>query len=273
MTAAPASAATPSSAEVLKRAEAAYRRGMKTYSITLEARKHFARAAACYEELRRRGFSNPDLYHNLGQSCLLAGDLPRAILAYHHGLRLDPGNAALQDRLEDARGQVAYTVAGSFGRPPVDNWPPWLPRLPLHVRLAVVVVLFCLACLAVTRWWMTRQGWLLWVISPAFTTLAFLGAGLVLEARDRRWEADHPLVVVTAPRVVLHKGDGANYPCYDAQSRTWLDTPGTSPPEATPLPRGVEARLRFDKGDWLQIELAGGEIGWVRRKGVVIDQP
>jgi hypothetical protein len=45
------------------------------------------------------------------------------------------------------------------------------------------------------------------------------------------------------------------------------------PPPATPLFSGVEARLRFEKGDWLQIELASGEIGWIRCKDALIDVP
>jgi hypothetical protein len=36
--------------------------------------------------------------------------------------------------------------------------------------------------------------------------------------------------------------------------------------------RGVEARLLFARGDWLQIELAGGEVGWVPRRLVLVDE-
>src|SRR5262249_34338620 len=46
----------------------------------------------------------------------------------------------------------------------------------------------------------------------------------------------------------------------------------TSPPRYdTPLNRGVEARLLFARGDWLQVELAGGEVGWVPRRSVLIE--
>jgi hypothetical protein len=256
--------------QVLTRAEAAYRKGLAAYGISLKARKYFARAATGFEELHRRGARNPALDANLGQSYLLAGDLPRAILSFRRGLRRDPGNRLLQSRLQEAREQVVYPLDGPFARPPVDNWPPWLPHLSTGLRLTVALALFTLACVGFTRWGMTRQGWQLGVSVFAFAVTAFLCVGLALEEHDRVWEKDHPLVVIAADQVFLHKGDGRNYSCYDAQERAWLEVIDTPPPNATPLQRGVEARLRFARGDWLQIELAGGEIGWVPRKSVLV---
>jgi tetratricopeptide (TPR) repeat protein len=257
----------------LRQAETNYRQGIKASGTSRPARPFFARAAAAYGELVRRGANNPELYANLGQAYFLAGDLPRAILAYRRGLRLDPNDRVLQERLEEARDRVQYTTPGAFGRPAVDNWPPWLPRLTMRWQLILVLVLYAIACGAVTRWWMTRQGAYLAIAGPAFTLAAFMGAGLFLEARQRAWNKDHPAVVSAANEVVLHKGNGGNFPCYDAENRTWLETGGIIPPAATRLPPGAEARLRYDKGAWLQIELAGGEIGWVRRADVVIDPP
>jgi tetratricopeptide (TPR) repeat protein len=268
-----ASPASLSDDQLLDQAEAAYRKGVELHSSSLESRNSFARAAECYEELRRRGAHNAALYTNLGQSYLLAGDLPHALLAYQRGLRLAPNNAHLQDLLEEARNQVVYSVPGSFARPPVDNWPPWLPHLGLRLRLLLLLVLFGLGCACVTRWWMTRGSGLLGLAGFLFSWAVFLGVHLAFAAAERNWEHDHPLVILQADKVMLHKGDGSTYPCYDGQNHKWLDASGGLPPAATPLHRGVEAHLRFEKGDWLQIELAGGEVGWVRRAVVLIDTP
>jgi hypothetical protein len=57
--------------------------------------------------------------------------------------------------------------------------------------------------------------------------------------------------------VKLRKGNGQSYPEYDYLLRP-----------------GVEGRLRFDDPrGWLQIELADGEVGWVRRADVLVDTP
>jgi len=55
--------------------------------------------------------------------------------------------------------------------------------------------------------------------------------------------------------VMLRTGNGLRYP----------------PRYETPLNRGVEARLLFTRGDWLQIEFAGGEVGWVPREYALVD--
>ena len=40
----------------------------------------------------------------------------------------------------------------------------------------------------------------------------------------------------------------------------------------TPLHAGVEGRRLFVRGDWVQIELAGGEVGWLPREHVLVDE-
>ncbi len=264
-------AAPPPDEQVQRQAEAAYRQGLEAHGRSLEARKHFARAAALFEELRRRGARSAALDLDRGQAYLLAGDLPRAILAYHHGLRLAPNDATLRDRLEDARKQVDYDAAGAFGRPPVENWPPGVPRPTTRGLLILVLVCFGVGCVALTRRAMTGGGGALAVAATALVLAAVLGAGLVVQVVESGRGRNHPLVVIAAGKVVLHKGNGANYPCYDAAARTWQEAEGGMPAECTPLHRGVEARLRFDRGDWLQVELSGGEVGWVRRRDVVVE--
>jgi uncharacterized protein YgiM (DUF1202 family) len=63
-------------------------------------------------------------------------------------------------------------------------------------------------------------------------------------------------VVIAEDGVLLRKGNSTAYPRR----------------HETPVNRGVEARLLFERGDWVQVELSGGETGWVPRGYVRIDQ-
>lgn len=273
LAASPGAAAPLSEEAVRRQAEADFHKGMASRDRPARAEEYFARAAKGFEELGRRGADNAGLYANLGQAHLLAGDWPRSILAFRRGLALAPNDTALRTHLERARDRVVYELAGPFARPPVDDWPPWLPRPGSRIRLAAGLAFYCLFWLTLTRWWMTRRGgWLGWSVSGLAACVALVGS-LVGEARQRSWEKEHPVVVIAATRVLLHKGNGTGYPCYDAHSRTWREMARDIAPEGTPLHRGVEARLRFARDGWIQIELAGGEIGWVRRADVVIDPP
>src|SRR5262249_55251219 len=119
-------------------------------------------------------------------------------------------------------------------------------------------VFYLPACLALTRWWMTRKARLLLVGLAALSLVAMLAMGLVfLQSQDRQ-ERLHPVVVIAQDGVVLRNGNGVNYPARY---------------EGIPLNRGVEARLLFQRDNWLQIELAGGETGWVATQDVLLGLP
>jgi hypothetical protein len=64
------------------------------------------------------------------------------------------------------------------------------------------------------------------------------------------------VVVIAADGVLLRKGNGPSFP----------------PRFDTPLNRGVEASLLYRRGDWLQIELSGGEVGWVPAGSAVVEE-
>jgi hypothetical protein len=89
----------------------------------------------------------------------------------------------------------------------------------------------------------------------AALVLAALLATLLLIGEQARRSA-RPVVVIAADGVLLRRGNGPAYP----------------PRYETPLNAGVEASLRFARGDWLQIELAGGEVGWVSRTAAVVEE-
>ena len=239
------------------RAEAAFAEGVALRGTPEKARSHFRRAADLYEELRRRGAANAALFLNQGNACLLADDLPGAVLAYRRGLRLVPNDRRLQAQLTFARAQVEYPHPGRFARPPVERRPPWLPRLAGTASLPLAAVLYAAGWVAVTRWRMVRRGSFRVLAASAFVLAALLGGGLAFEASASLTDERRPPVVVAHDGVLLRRGNGEAYPRRSD----------------TPLNRGVEARLLFDRGNWAQIELSGREVGWVPCEYVLIDRP
>jgi hypothetical protein len=242
---------------VLDRAEQAFREGLALRESPEQARAAFRRAAAAYEQLRRRGASNVALYRNLATASSLAGDLPRTVFACRRGLRLAPSDRYLREQLEAARAQVAAANVTAV-RPPSDEWPAWLNWVSPRERLGLAVTGWTLACLAFTRWRMTRRS--AWVHLGWLSLLAalFLAVTLVLDVWRHREEQEHPIVVLAQDGVTLRTGNARAYPSRD---------------RLPPLNGGVEARMLFMRGDWLQIELAGGDVGWVPRDQVLLDVP
>jgi hypothetical protein len=250
MAAAPAGEESISNTMLLARAEAAFDRGVAGRLSADKGRESFATAAADYEALRQQGLQNAALFRNQGNAYLLAADLARAILAYRRGLRIAPGDRALQTNLAYARKQVESPPSGSAAR---FSWVPRLPPAWLWLGLAAC---YSTGWLGVTRCVMVRQ---LRPLRLAFIGLALgavLGAGLVVEAWDSHDDAQYPLVIIAKDKVRLRKGNGFSYPVRDDMN----------------LNRGVEARLLYRRGEWLQIELSDGKIGWVPLTDALLDE-
>ncbi len=246
-----------SDAALLEQAESAFYYGWSSRDTPARARQSFRAAAVHYEVLRQRGAHNAALYRNLGNAHLLAGDLSKAILAYRRGSRMAPADRALHASLAHARAQVAYASPGSFARPPEAAWLRWLCRLWPRERLVLTMLSYSLACLVLTRWRMLGRTWLLRGGTIALAAAVLLTASLAVDEWDKWSESRQPLVVIADDGVLLRKGNGLTYP----------------PRYETPLNCGVEARLRFARGEWVQIELTGGEVGWVPRVYTLIDTP
>jgi hypothetical protein len=240
--------------DVLRQAAESFAGGVRLREEPDQARPLFRRSADLLEQLRRRGVANPALFRDQGNACLLADDLPGAILAYRRGLRLAPNDHALQQLLAAAREQVVYPEPpGSFARPPR---PPWLPRLPIGPAVLLACATYTLVWVSLTRWWMLRRGRWLAFGAAALATTALLALAVTFEEVQERDQDARPLVVIAGNGVLLRKGNGEAYPRRHEMT----------------VNRGVEARLLFDRGDWVQIELSGGETGWVPRAQVLIDR-
>jgi tetratricopeptide (TPR) repeat protein len=243
--------------DVVERAETEFQEGVRLRQASEQARPHFRQAAAYFDELRRRGVGNAELYRNLGNAYLLADDLPSAILSYRRGLRLTPNDLALRESLAAAREQVVYPASDSLGRPRNDPRPPWLPHPRGTWLMIAAAICYALACVCLTRWLMVRRGRLLIAGLAVLLLAGALSAWIVVRAREEREWARYPLVVIARDGVVLRRGNGLVFPSrYE-----------------TPIHRGVEARRLFERDGWVQIELSGGEVGWVPHASVLVDAP
>jgi hypothetical protein len=238
-------------------AEARFRDGLAFGGDAEKARPNFLECARLYETLRQRGADNALLDRNLGNAYLLGGDLPRAILVYRRGLSRTPTDQRLQECLSYARSQVAYATSDAPGHPPREGRPPWLPRLATTWYVVLALTAYSLGWLAAARWWMLRQGRALSFALMSFATAAILIAGMTAEELRDQDLIERPVAVISEDGVLLRSGNGLRYP----------------PRFETPLNHGVEARLLFTRGDWLQIELGGGEVGWVPREYALLDAP
>jgi hypothetical protein len=190
---------------------------------------------------------------NLGNAGFLADDVPRAIWAFRRGLALAPQHRRLREHLDYARAQVALPGQQS-GQPELDPWPMWLPRWTGCVWLTLTAGAYTAACAAGAVWLIVRRRAWLVAAGGALVLSGLAGWAWSIGARATRHDRETPVVVIKAEGAMLHTGNGPSYPPH-------ADLPT--------LYAGMETRRLHERGGWLQIQFAGGEIGWAPRERVL----
>lgn len=230
-------------------------------SEDLFSQKQYEKVAVYLEVARSRDLlpyrESIALYHNLGNCYLLCDMTPDGILAYRRGLQLDPNHHLLRENLALARSRVDYPPSG-HGQPESDAWPVWLYQPSPFQALVVALLFWAIACGFLTAWVVSRRSAQLYRAATFF--ILALGVGFLwihLEGRMSHDE-DYPLVVINANHLPFLRGNGPTYPRH---------------PDLPTLSRGMEGRKLLQRGDWLQIQFASGEIGWVPRSEVLVDEP
>jgi hypothetical protein len=214
-------------------AQAAYARGDQARALTL------------YDSLNTK-WSSPDLLFNIGNCHFKLNDIPHAILYYERALRLAPGSEDVQANLDLARSKVAdrvnelpaFTLGGSWDRTLAgtdnDQW----ARRSLWFMF--------LLCAFLAAWRIVRQR----AIRGAMLglgALAFIGLALsVLLAFRRMSDASNSSqAIVMAPRV-----DVRSEP---RQGATTLFV----------LHEGTKVTVLQTNGDWNEVRLPNGSVGWM----------
>lgn len=243
-------------AELFRRAVASFESGLAR-PVLREAESDFREAAGDFAQLIDRGIENPGLYCNLGNAHYLAGDLPEAIFAYRRGLRLAPGHFRLWQCLNLARERVAYPEADFLDRPPVGSVQRFLLRWPPISSLMIECLCAAGGCVSIAQWIFQRRrrdlGFALFCLF-----LAGIAALPVYQQQcNRLIEENKPVVVISEDGIMVRKGNGLAYPAVHAQA----------------LVRGAETRLLYRRGDWLQIELNSGKMGWIPASAALVATP
>lgn len=238
----------------LSEAEAAFAQGVELRSDAAQARTWFALAAADYDELWRRGHRTPELALNRARARRLAGDLPGAIVAYHEGLAAARFSYPLQSGLEEARAAVAYPHDGELASECRPRTAVTISSRMSPLEAYWVSGAFWVTTCGLFAWWrLTRNHGLLPAVGIGLAVPLLLGVFWWRDARDRERAEGRPLVVVRED-VDLRRGNAEKW----------------DPRFAQKLPKGVEARELSRRGGWVQVELAGGAVGWLPERAVII---
>lgn len=235
-------------------ARESYRAGVRERDDTRRAQPHFRKAAELYDQAWLTAPSAA-LARNRAQAHWLAGDLARSIAAYRAGLAIYPHDVELRRGLAALREHVAFSnKIAEAARPRDDD--SILLRSPIAPKqLAwIAVALAAIGWLIIARAWITRQGGLAIVGGGLLAIALLIGIGIAWKHRQSAAQWSQPTAIVATNGVELRTGNSDEY-------TRRLDGR---------LPLGVEAKILGERGGWVQVELPGGSVGWLRRDQVVL---
>jgi len=207
----------------------------------------YTQAAAAYQKIMRAGTVSPALYFNLGNACLKAGQIGRAICAYRRAEALAPRDPDIRANL-----QIARSHAGDNNPAlPGSRWTRWIGRLTLNewtLAASAAAALFFLVLTARELWPALKKSG---AGLTAMLGLASLGLAACLGlAADQRLIEKSSVVIVS--EAVARRG-----PLPESQSVFTVHD-------------GAELLVLGSDGDWLQVSDAARHIGWLPQKEVAI---
>jgi tetratricopeptide (TPR) repeat protein len=206
----------------------------------------FSEAVIAYERIEPK---TANLFFNLGNACFRAGQVGRAVLNYERARRLAPRDPDILANLKFAEQKLGVddvnappTAWQRVLRSIVDSRTPgeWSAYELAGVWLATLA-------LGLMLWVRAARTALLVVTFAAFAWLLAAGSAL----------SDQVIHERTAPRaVVLDRRAEARFaPLPDSTVHFQLN-------------EGTEVAVREDRDQWLLVERADGQQGWVKREAV-----
>ena len=226
---------------VIKEAETAY------------AAEQYDKAIELYESLLKNYGDSYELFYNLGNSYYKDGKIAYAILNYERALLIKPGDSDIRFNLEMAKQQTVdkieplqdfflkkwfSAVQNLVG---VDSW----------ATLGIICFVLFIGCLVLfffSKWMRLKKtgfylGILLFIVVIFSNIFAYNQKNELLNRNG---------AIVFAPTVTVKS------------------SPDDSGTDLFVLHEGTKVFIRSSVGDWKEIMLEGGDVGWINKKDITI---
>ncbi len=213
---------------------------------------NFAEAIDSYEAILASGQESAELYYNLGYSYFKFGSLGKAILNFERAKRLAPSDPDIAANLEIA---YALTDKMEIVQPPVTDriWDSIKDMFSSDGWAWVFVLGFILT--------LTGVGMFLFLDSVALRKAGFFSAIVLLVVSVTS------LCISLSKRSDIINGDEAIIMSSSADLNTSPDKNAT---RMTVLHEGTYVKIIDTLGDWIEVRLRDGNIGWMKQNEVEV---
>ncbi len=231
-------AAEPS--QIIEQANQAYMQEEYAYAIEL------------YEQVLALGLESAALYYNLGNSYFKANRLAPAILNYERALRMKPFDENIQHNLEIARSKTIDQIE------PVPVifyekwWKAFLFLLSIDRWAVMALITLFLAFMMLLLYFFSgsiglkKTGLIVSLLLLLVSATSFLAA-----QRQYAYNYKKHYAIVFEPRVTVKSG------------------PSQTSTDLFVLHEGTKVRIIDNISEWVEIRIANGNSGWLKRTSVI----
>lgn len=199
------------------------------------------------------GRESSEIYYNLGNAYFRDNQIAKAILNYERALLLNPGDSDIRHNLRFARTRIEDKIDTS-GSLFLTNWFNGLQNLFSANRWGTVgIVLFIVFLLCVGGYLFLR---VLWMKKTAFY-VGIVAFFLMLAAN---------LFAFNQKNVRINRHTGIVM----AAAASIRTSPDMNSQELFQLHAGTKVKIKGTDGNWYEIEIANGSVGWVPKENVTI---
>ena len=243
---APILAATTAVAGVPQQEEAAQYQSWIDSAETAYTSQNYTKAVDYYRQVLDYGMTSADLHYNLGNSWYKQGALPEAILHYEIALKYNPAHEDARFNLQMANSLITDRIEPAH----VPFYQRWYKQLwqsmPLDSWATQSIIAFLVLIGSILLFVFTRSIGLKKTALPiGLLALVVMIMSLMLGAEARAYLEDTHKAIVFEPTL--------NVKSAPDESGTDLFT----------IHEGLKVEIREELGQWTEIEIADGRVGWV----------
>ena len=218
-------------------------------AATAYTQEDYSQAIERYEEILKIYGDSPEIYFNLGNAYYRANKIAPAILNYERALLMNPGDKDVRFNLEIAKLKKVDRIdpLGEFFLVQWFNAIQNLLSVDTWASLGIVCFILFIGCLILfffSKWMRLRKtGFYLGIILLFVVICANLFAWNQQKAIVNRTGA-----IIFAPTVTIKS------------------SPDASGTDLFVLHEGTKVFIKSSLGEWHEIELEDGNVGWIRQK-------
>jgi len=213
----------------------------------------YSQAANLYKSFIEEYGNSFEVLYNLGNACFKANEISSAILYYERALRIEPGDRDARFNLELCQSKIVDKI-DPVGEFLVKRWYDSLGNnfnsntwAKISIALFVLLIASLFAYFFSSFSWLKKVGFYTTLFSLFFTILS-----LTYSARKYYETINPDMAILFTPTVTVKS------------------SPDKSGTDLFLLHEGIKVRIKSELGNWKEIEIEDGNVGWVESKHLVI---